>query len=347
MAKKKSSPKREPSSAMLRRTFVIMRILSSERLTTSELIRRLQETQEFGDRSKRTIQRDLRALMDAGIADCFDEFGPPEWFIREEYANIVPTKFTNHERVSIYVLKSYLTQFKNTAIAKDTESLLKKLDKTATGEEVISMSLEHAFGQYHYRYDDTLIERVVDYIVGRRSVTVTYHNSSGQTKSYDVQLCRMFHFNGELYVAAYIQKHKTYSTLALRNIRALEDTKVEYLMHVFQEAEFLRTRFGVYHGEPVAIKLHVRAEMGEFFRNRTWHPTQSMTMNEDGSGEMTMRVPIAPDLVSWIVGWSPYLSVSSPKSLRTQVVQRLVDGAEANDITAARELMKKKPRAKR
>ncbi|MFM8178161.1 MAG: helix-turn-helix transcriptional regulator, partial [Candidatus Kapaibacterium sp.] len=263
--------------------------------------------------------------------DCFDAFGAPEWFVHKEFANIVPTRFTNHEIISMYVLKSYLHQFRNTAIAKDTESLLKKLENAAQGEEVVSMSLEHAFGQYHYDYDNTMIERVVEKIRLRSSMSVTYRNAAGQVKTYDVQLCRVFHYNGELYVAAYIFKHSTYSTLALRNIQQLEDSAIEYPAHRFNEQEFLRTRFGVYHGTPVDITLQVRADMSEFFRNRTWHPTQKITVNEDNTALITMTVPIQPDLVSWIAGWSPYLTVVSPKNLRQQVVERLIEGAVAND----------------
>ncbi|MFM8437624.1 MAG: helix-turn-helix transcriptional regulator, partial [Candidatus Kapaibacterium sp.] len=262
-----SAPEPRPSSSeMLRRVLHVMSVLSTERLTTAEVEARVLRSEEFREVSRRTIQRDLRALSDAGIVDCFDAFGAPEWFVHKEFANIVPTRFTNHEIISMYVLKSYLHQFRNTAIAKDTESLLKKLENAAQGEEVVSMSLEHAFGQYHYDYDNTMIERVVEKIRLRSSMSVTYRNAAGQVKTYDVQLCRVFHYNGELYVAAYIFKHSTYSTLALRNIQQLEDSAIEYPAHRFNEQEFLRTRFGVYHGTPVDITLQVRADMSEFFR---------------------------------------------------------------------------------
>jgi predicted DNA-binding transcriptional regulator YafY len=54
-------------------------------------------------------------------------------------------------------------------------------------------------------------------------------------------------------------------------------------------------------------------------RERQWHVSQRMRPIEAGGIELTMRVGVAPDLESWILGWGDHAEVIEPADLRERI----------------------------
>lgn len=52
---------------------------------------------------------------------------------------------------------------------------------------------------------------------------------------------------------------------------------------------------------------------------RRWHPSQKITRRKDGSAELSLKVGLAPDLESWILGWGPRAEVLAPAALRRSI----------------------------
>ncbi len=313
----------ENSSTMVRRIMRIITMLSIPGArSTREIHEQICSEADFGSPDIRQIQRDLQTLEQCDVIEHEEEGRTYFWSLRDTHRNILPLSYKGSELLSLYVLKSYLHQFQGTSVEVHTKSLLKKLEQSAGGE-VISAALEHSFGRYVYTTDSQMIERVISFIRDAKWVTVTYTNNAGVQRRFDLMLCRLFSFNGELYVASYHPKHRDYIALALRKIEELNDAEQDYGAHSFDEERFLTHRFGVFHGEPHKMKLLVKAEMAEFFLHRSWHPTQTMTLKKNGDLHIELKAPLSPDLVTWIIGWSSVMKVLSPASLAEAVQQKL------------------------
>jgi proteasome accessory factor B len=56
---------------------------------------------------------------------------------------------------------------------------------------------------------------------------------------------------------------------------------------------------------------------------RRWHPSQKLTFRKDGSAELSLRVGLAPDLETWILGWGPRAKVLSPAALKNTIAAAL------------------------
>ena len=56
---------------------------------------------------------------------------------------------------------------------------------------------------------------------------------------------------------------------------------------------------------------------------RKWHPSQKMTFRKDGSAELTLKVGLAPDLETWILGWGPRAKVLAPTVLKNRIAAAL------------------------
>ncbi len=329
----KSGRARTPLSPQILRILSIINFLNKPgKHTTAEILNAVKGNSEINNVSLRQIQRDLSVLEAGNVIERDDNERTVYWNIRKEHRNILPTTFNQDELLSLHTLKSYLQQFKGSVIDKQVTTLLNKLDTKAKGT-VVSLTLEHNFGRYVYPNNNEILNTVIQFVIENCWVDIEYRNSIGNSKKFPVKLYRIFGFNGELYVAAFQAKHRNYLALALRNIISVHHADADYPEHIFNEAEFTKNRFGVFHGEPVKVRLTIKKEMTSFFTNRTWHPTQQFTNKPNGDVQLTLHVPLSPDLVTWILGWSQFIRVQSPKKLKAEVLTCLQKGMENNKST--------------
>ena len=321
----------QKGSHQIRRILEIMRILSNQQLSSAEIKEQIDRSVEGKEVTRRQIQRDLEVLVSSCVVDFNDSHNPPVYSIFRGYRNVVPDSYTGHELLSLYVLKSALKPYKNTRLEKIVNRLLSKLEKTASGD-VVSLELSHSTGQFKYNLDSTIIDEVIKRIRDSKSSNITYINCSKTEKNYDVQFGRLFHYGGELYVGAYIFKHRSYCSLAIRNLVTIKDAVEDHPQHEFDEVEFSRNRFAVYSAQSCEhVRLRIDSSVAEYFENRRWHQSECMTRVEGGDLVLEMTVPVVPDLITWVAQWAANISIESPVSLREKVVELLRKGIERND----------------
>lgn len=112
--------------------------------------------------------------------------------------------------------------------------------------------------------------------------------------------------------------------MRLQNINEIQEIEnPKYKAPEFDETEFKKNRFGVYSGPIESIKLKIEPNSIRYFLDRTWHPSSKISQNEAGEYILTMKAPIAPDLVGWIISWADAITVIKPESLRKEVIEKL------------------------
>ncbi len=66
------------------------------------------------------------------------------------------------------------------------------------------------------------------------------------------------------------------------------------------------------------VKIRFDAFGARLVSERQWHKSQKVRTVGEGV-ELTMRVGIAPDLESWILGWGDHAEVIEPLDLRQRI----------------------------
>jgi predicted DNA-binding transcriptional regulator YafY len=64
----------------------------------------------------------------------------------------------------------------------------------------------------------------------------------------------------------------------------------------------------------------------------TWHHTQRVVRNEDGSATLSFRVDSLEEIVGWVLSWSGAVEVVRPLELRQLVVERLRRALTLNEL---------------
>ncbi|MCK5742231.1 MAG: WYL domain-containing protein, partial [Chlorobi bacterium] len=140
---------------------------------------------------------------------------------------------------------------------------------------------------------------------------------------------KVFTYAGYLYVIMYVPKDGHHKAIAIHRIQTVEAIEIPVRkIPEFNYDEFCKIRFGVFWGEPKDIKLEISKDFKHYFTKRFWHQTQKLRDNKNGSLFISMKVPLSPELVSWIVGWGKAIKVIEPASLVVKIKDKLKETLE-------------------
>lgn len=128
-----------------------------------------------------------------------------------------------------------------------------------------------------------------------------------------------------VYVIGWSETRKQMRTFRVERIRkALLSTGRFTPRKDISPDELLRAAWGVWYGEePTRVELLFSQAVAGRVQETVWHPSQQMTLRDDGRLLWVAEVAGTLELVSWIRGWGEDVIVLAPQALREQIAQSL------------------------
>ena len=109
-------------------------------------------------------------------------------------------------------------------------------------------------------------------------------------------------------------------TFAVDRIRACEPTDERFAMpEGFDAKDYMASSFGDFQGPPVTVRIRFAPSAAVYVRERTWHPSQRLSPEPDGSLLFEVDVADSDEIRSWVLGWGPNAEVLAPDGLRGAV----------------------------
>jgi predicted DNA-binding transcriptional regulator YafY len=96
----------------------------------------------------------------------------------------------------------------------------------------------------------------------------------------------------------------------------------------FDLKEHLSKSFGAFQDKkPMKIKLQFSKEVKEIVEEYSFHPTQELTSNPDGTTTVTFTAGGAYEICWFLFRWGKYVKVLSPKKLKN-TYKKLLENAK-------------------
>lgn len=131
---------------------------------------------------------------------------------------------------------------------------------------------------------------------------------------------QLWYQQGGIYVAAYCHTRRQVLTFALERFRRVCLTEDTFeAPREFNLERYLEGSFGLFRGEPVRVSLRFSRHVARYVAERSWHPTQVLSPLLTGELQMTLRVPLSPEVRRWILGYGKEVEVLEPKGLREDI----------------------------
>jgi predicted DNA-binding transcriptional regulator YafY len=276
----------------------------------------------------RTVYRDLEALQIAGFPLYTERFNHnSHWTLMDTAKRHIPIPFSLTELMALYFGRDMMKFLKNTVFYDSLESLFQKIKSTLPSEYIayldrIEQSLEVGPKPYKpYGSYRKIIDRVNEAVVQRRHVEIDYYSMSRKEISRrTVAPYKIWFFDGTFYMIGYCGLRKDVRIFALDRIRKLEATREEFeIPESFNLETFMKSSFGVFHGEPVTVKIRFSTDIAGYIEEKIWHETQKIEHQKDGSILFTAEVAGTDEIKFWVLNWGAKAVVLAPESLREEI----------------------------
>lgn len=315
-----------PRGDQISRQWQILQLLEARRMGVS-----VPELAEELESNVRSIYRDMEALELAGFPVYSEkQDNIDRWFFVEGYRSKLPVPLELTELMALSVAADHLKAFEGTIFSEALKAAFGKFRSMLKPEaRVFLEGLEKSFrvglaGKKDYRKHRETIELVNQALLEKRTVIVRYSASSGESGERRIDPYHVWFMGGTIYVVAWCHKRKQIRLFVIDRMEAAKLTADEFeVPEDFSMDEFTKRRFRVMDGKPVEVKVRFTKNLAQYVKERTWHPTQTMTDNLDGKVTLTMTVEGIAEVKSWILSFGSHAEVLAPNEFRGEILQEL------------------------
>ncbi len=277
----------------------------------------------------RTVYRDLEALQLAGFPIFTDRVdGKNLWSILDSARQDIPIPLDLTEVMALYFSRGLMRVLKDTVFYESLESFFQKIKAMLPAETIqylkkIEQSLEIGSKPYK-RYDQLpdVVDRISQATVDRQMVEIDYYTMSRKKKTRrKVAPYKIWFFDGAFYLVGNCGLRKDVRIFALDRIKSLRLTDEPFEMPAdFKVEDFMQTSFGVFHGKPQNVRIRFAPEVAGYIKEKTWHSTQKIKPQKDGSVIFEARVAGTDEIKYWLMSWGGKAEVLRPAILRDEMI---------------------------
>jgi predicted DNA-binding transcriptional regulator YafY len=280
----------------------------------------------------RTIQRDLKALEEAGVPIWQDsDDDKPRYGIVGGYY-LPPLRLTLNEATVLYLAARLLTRSTdrhNPHVAAAVAQLASVLPETLG--QALQLTVQKMAERESDAHDREVFEALALSWATGRKIKIWYRSAKRQQATeYTIHPYFIEPSDRATYVLGYSETHQTVVTFKVERIQRaqlLEDTYE--LPEGTNPAELLKNAWGIiYNDEVHEIILRFTPEVARRVDESTWHPSQKVVELPDGGRKMTLRVSGLLEIEPWIKTWGKNVEVLAPPALRDKIAQ------EAHELAA-------------
>lgn len=321
-----------PEYKQIERLLRILQWLTTDReLTVTGLYRK------FGASvPRRTLERDLVAISSANIPLKNKPGRGREqiWYLEEYFKHFIPQTVGSREVMASLLLDRLLDLVKGTSLERQAKSFLNKAKQIYDPSLIVDSD---SMSPTLFAVSQT---GVIDY--GPHAVTIDRFLQAASEKKYCQIIYKGYSHKSptEYKIAPYVMLIRK-GTLYGISREVNGDRIVQFLIHRIRSIEILDERFkkprdfsfeglvkdsiGIFHNKdakPAEVKLKFSPDIAETISDRTWHPSQKITLQKDDSITLSMKVIISEELIGWIGSWIGYVKILKPLELSKEMKVR-------------------------
>ncbi|MBU0680438.1 MAG: WYL domain-containing protein [Proteobacteria bacterium] len=290
--------------------------------------------------SSKTIQRDLEYLrydLEAPLEYSAKERG---YYYTEERFQLPAMDVKESDLFAIYLAEKLLSQYEGTPVYHNLCQVFQKIEDSLPSKTTLGPGSDFSRFSF-FSAAQTMIrpgiwQAVFDGLRTLHSLDIKYQLPGSKDKGSKRRI-DPYHgvrFEGDWYVIAYCHLRKAIRTFSLARIsEAAVHPERFTIPDDFDFQAISASHFGVHWSDnETKVRIRFGKEVAPYIRERTWHESQQITNNEDGSLDLELTVSHLFELKKWLLSWGSQAQVLEPGELAKEIkaevgaMARLYDG---------------------
>jgi predicted DNA-binding transcriptional regulator YafY len=307
-----------------------------QRLAKSRAGVGLDELAKDLDCVRRTVYRDLDALMYAGFPVVSEKRDNRVFYRFLDSFRLGDVPITPDELLALAFSEDLLRVLEGTVFHDSIRSALAKI-RAGLGPE-LSGYLNRLTDSFrvlpgpHKRYAQSseTIRLLNESVLSQRTISIEYRTGrSGEQSARELDPYRVWYRNGGLYVIGLDHRSGEIRTFAVDRILAISATSNPFeIDEGFDFESTISSAFGVISETPLAVRIRFEPAWRSHVMEHNWHPSQKISELEDGGIELFMEVGGSAELRNWVMSFGSAAEVLEPASLRLDVIAELRAASE-------------------
>ncbi len=278
--------------------------------------------------SRRTVWRDLGVLQAVGFPLTNERDGRASRYGLMEGARGIPSiPFTLPELLSLHMGRHLLVPLRASPFGASIHMALEKIAATLGPNAKAFLDRLHqelSARDTHvkdYKGLQDILQTLHEVVRTRRTIEVEYFSFGREAVSRRrLDPLHLWYQQGGVYLAAFCHLRQEIRTFAVERFRDVRVTGATFEAPTgFNLDRYLEGGFGLFRGRPVQVSLRFSRAVARYVAERQWHPSQVVEPLLTGELDLTLRVPISPELKRWILSYGKDVEVRQPAGLRDEI----------------------------
>jgi len=283
--------------------------------------------------TRRTVYRDLRAILDAGypLVNERQDDGTVLYRFVAGYKKLPPITFSLDELMTLYLCRGQLEFLHGTPFQDDLEAIFGRLRSSlpprsvAHLERIAEAGAPRFQGYKDYSPKRQMLAELRQALLLQQRCRIRYAPPRREPGEYLCDPYTLLFYKNALYLGVYAHNREALRLFLLDRIES-----VEVLPARFEVAEGYRVEqltggaFGLIDEGPTrAVELLFSAQVAHLISERIWHPQQRLEPQRDGSVKLSFNAAGDTEILSWIYSFIPHVRVLAPTELQQQFAEGL------------------------
>jgi len=292
------------------------------------------------ERSARTVQNDLRALVnDFGAPLEFDRV-KNGWYFTDPAWRVPSITLTEGELIGFFAAERMLRRLGAASEVELARSALRRLAALLPKEVVVDLgALEEAISFAPEPILDVspeVLRQLTTAAMRRQTLHIHYYSQyRAEYSERDVDVLLLHNSLGEWYAICYDHNRRAMRDFHAGRIIRLSETRRTFTPPAGWDAQaYLRRGFGMFRGgQDVVVEMEFDPEQARYARERTFHPTQQRQDLPDGRLRLTFETTEAAleQVARWLMQYGPQARALRPTELCEMMRQKLTSAAALYD----------------
>jgi predicted DNA-binding transcriptional regulator YafY len=289
------------------------------------------------DLDDRTLRRYLSDLKDIDVPILDVGRGAARMLSLDPSFGRQSVQLTLLEMVSLRFGRSLFDFLQGTAFSSDMDHALERISTWQGANGIDGALVQHMDRKFialpEHAKDHTRSADVIDEILTallRQNVSdAMYARAGGQLRAYTLEPLTLAHWRQGLYLFARDLDAEIIKTFAVDRFRVFKRQRGVHFEYPkgFDPTALVEDCFGISGGTVQEVHLRFSRSVAPYVRERIWHKSQRISMAAGGDVEVKMKVGLAPELETWILGFGAQVTVLGPPSLVKRIRQQHLDAA--------------------
>ncbi len=294
--------------------------------TVDELVEECQVT-------RRTIYRDLQAIMDAGYPLIKEpqEDGRVVYSFIAGFSKIPPIVFSLEELMTFYLCRGQLSFLRGTPFQEDLDAVFTRIQSSlpprsvAHLERIAEVSAPRFHGFKDYSRQHQLLGDLRQALLMQQRCQIRYRPAKREVQEYLIDPYTLLFFKNGLYIGGYAHNRDALRLFAVERIETVTIQPERFDVPEDYRVEMLTgTAFGLIdEGETHPLEILFGAEIAHLVRERIWHPEQTIENLKDGSLILRFNASGDREILAWLYAFIPYVKILSPSGLQRSFLAQL------------------------